>query len=248
MLDQVRGRLRRSGLNQGRSASELHWVANALDPRALTICFARRMATYKRAALLLSQPERLRRLLLDEDRPLQFVFAGKAHPADDLGKELIRQIVTFSHDPEVRHRFVFVEDYDMALARSLVQGGDVWLNTPVRPMEASGTSGMKAVMNGALHCSVLDGWWAECFVSASDAEAEGHGGGQRLGDLVGRVDRGRRATGGDRGEQPVRAAGDPDRAAVLRPRSVRSADRLARQRQVLPADPRTVRERPPHGP
>ena len=163
MVDHVRDRLRHHGLAQGRSASELEWVDTALDPSALTICFARRMATYKRAALLLSQPERLRALLGDDDRPIQFIFAGKAHPADDHGKELIRQIVTFSHDPAVRHRFVFVEDYDMALARSLVQGADVWLNTPVRPMEASGTSGMKAVLNGALHCSVLDGWWAECF-------------------------------------------------------------------------------------
>jgi starch phosphorylase len=163
LVDHVRERLRRHGLAQGRSASELEWVDGALDPAALTICFARRMATYKRAALLLSQPDRLRALLADDEHPIQFVFAGKAHPADDQGKELIRQIVTFSHDPAVRHRFVFVEDYDMALARSLVQGADVWLNTPVRPMEASGTSGMKAVLNGALHCSVLDGWWAECF-------------------------------------------------------------------------------------
>jgi starch phosphorylase len=163
MVEHVRDRLRHHGLAQGRSASELEWVDNALDPEALTICFARRMATYKRAALLLSQPDRLRALLGDDERPIQFVFAGKAHPADDLGKDLIRQIVTFSHDPAVRQRFVFVEDYDMALARSLVQGADVWLNTPVRPMEASGTSGMKAVLNGALHCSVLDGWWAECF-------------------------------------------------------------------------------------
>ena len=163
MVDHVRQRLRHHGLAQGRSHSELEWVDGALDPSALTICFARRMATYKRAALLLSQPDRLRALLADDERPIQFVFAGKAHPADDQGKELIRQIVSFSHDPEVRQRFVFVEDYDMALARSLVQGADVWLNTPVRPMEASGTSGMKAVLNGALHCSVLDGWWAECF-------------------------------------------------------------------------------------
>ena len=163
MVEHVRERLRDHGLAQGRSTSELEWVDTALDPHALTICFARRMATYKRAALLLSQPDRLRALLLDDERPIQFVFAGKAHPADDQGKELIRQIVAFSHDPEIRGRFMFVEDYDMALARSLVQGADVWLNTPVRPMEASGTSGMKAVMNGALHCSVLDGWWAECF-------------------------------------------------------------------------------------
>lgn len=162
-VEHVRERLREHGLAQGRSPSELDWVDQALDPEVLTICFARRMATYKRAALLLSQPERLRALLGDEDRPVQFIFAGKAHPADDQGKELIRQVVTFSHDPDVRHRFVFVEDYDMALARSLVQGADVWLNTPVRPMEASGTSGMKSVMNGGIHCSVLDGWWAECF-------------------------------------------------------------------------------------
>lgn len=169
LVEHVRERLRSRGLAQGRSESEMEWVDDALDPDALTICFARRMATYKRAALLLSQPDRLRALLADDERPIQFVFAGKAHPADDQGKELIRQIVAFSHDPEVRGRFVFVEDYDMALARSLVQGADVWLNTPVRPMEASGTSGMKAVMNGALHCSVLDGWWAECFVSGDGA-------------------------------------------------------------------------------
>lgn len=171
MVNHVRERLRASGHAQGRSPSELAWTDTTLDPDALTICFARRFATYKRAALLLSQPDRLRALLADDDRPVQFVFAGKAHPADDNGKELIRQVVSFSHDPAVRHRFVFVEDYDMALARSLVQGADVWLNTPVRPMEASGTSGMKAVMNGALHCSVLDGWWAECFRPGD----EGHG-------------------------------------------------------------------------
>jgi len=168
LVDHVRDRLRSHGLAQGRSSSELEWVNTALSPTALTICFARRMATYKRAALLLSQPERLMRLLLNEQHRIQFIFAGKAHPADELGKELIRQIVAFSADPQIRDRFMFVEDYDMALARSLVQGADVWLNTPVRPMEASGTSGMKAVLNGALHCSVLDGWWAECFSSGSE--------------------------------------------------------------------------------
>lgn len=163
MVEHVRERLVASGLSVGRSPSELAWVDDALDPDALTICFARRFATYKRAALLLTQADRLRAMLDDRDRPIQFVFAGKAHPADDSGKELIRQIVSFSQGVEVRTRFVFVEDYDMALARSLVQGADIWLNTPVRPMEASGTSGMKAVLNGAMHCSVLDGWWAECF-------------------------------------------------------------------------------------
>jgi hypothetical protein len=172
MVEHVRERLRSSGLAVGRSPSELEWVDDALDPAALTICFARRFATYKRAALLLSQPERLAALIGDDERPVQFVFAGKAHPADDEGKELIRQVVAFAQDLGLRHRFVFVEDYDMAIARSLVQGADVWLNTPVKPMEASGTSGMKAVLNGALHCSILDGWWAECF---DDGWADGGG-------------------------------------------------------------------------
>jgi len=159
----ARGRIRRAGLARGHSASELSWTDDALDPEVLTICFARRFATYKRATLLLSQEERLRRLLLDEERPVQFLFAGKAHPADDGGKELIRRIVTFSHDPSVRHRFVFLDDYDMHISRHMLQGADVWLNTPLRPQEACGTSGMKATMNGALNASVLDGWWDECF-------------------------------------------------------------------------------------
>jgi starch phosphorylase len=159
----VRERLRRSELDRGMSPSDASWAARALDPDALTVCFARRFATYKRANLLLSQPERLLELLLDPDRPVQFVFAGKAHPADDGGKDLIRQIVQFSHEAGVRHRFAFLDDYDMAVARALYQGADVWLNTPRRPLEACGTSGMKAALNGALNCSILDGWWAECF-------------------------------------------------------------------------------------
>jgi len=168
LIATVRGAIRETALAAGRSPSDLEWVSSALDPDVLTICFARRMATHKRAALLLSQPDRLRALLSDPDLPVQFVFAGKAHPQDDRGKEMIRQLVAFSHEPGHRHRFVFVEDYDMAIARSMVQGADVWLNTPLRPLEASGTSGMKAVLNGALHCSVLDGWWAECFSPGSD--------------------------------------------------------------------------------
>ena len=132
-------------------------------PRALTIGFARRFATYKRATLLLSQPERLTALLTSIDRPVQFVFAGKAHPADDLGKEMIRQIVAFSSNPEVRHRFVFLDDYDIAIARAMYHGCDVWLNNPRRPQEACGTSGMKAALNGQLNLSVLDGWWDECY-------------------------------------------------------------------------------------
>lgn len=159
----VREHLRSSGLEQGLSSSDLAWTGQAFDPNALTICFARRFATYKRAALLLSQPERLERLLLDNERPIQFIFAGKAHPADDLGKDLIRQIVEFSNRPGIRERFAFIPDYDMAVARALYSGADVWLNNPRRPMEACGTSGEKAALNGALNCSILDGWWDEMF-------------------------------------------------------------------------------------
>jgi starch phosphorylase len=134
-----------------------------LDADALTIGFARRFATYKRAGLLFGQPDRLADLLHDTERPLQIVLAGKAHPADDGGKELIRSIVELSRDPRLAGRVVFLEDYEMTLARYLVQGVDVWLNTPRRPLEASGTSGMKAAMNGALNCSILDGWWCEGY-------------------------------------------------------------------------------------
>ncbi|MCE9622909.1 MAG: alpha-glucan family phosphorylase [Actinomycetia bacterium] len=134
-----------------------------LNPHALTIGFARRFATYKRATLLLAQPERLRVLLLQSERPVQFVFAGKAHPADQAGKDMIREIELFARKLEVGHRFVFVPDYDMAVARMMYHGCDVWLNNPRRPLEACGTSGMKAALNGALNCSILDGWWDECY-------------------------------------------------------------------------------------
>jgi starch phosphorylase len=159
----VRSHLHGSLLARGVPESEAGWALEVLDPRALTVGFARRFATYKRANLLLSQPDRLLTLLQSTDRPLQFVFAGKAHPADDLGKEMIRQIVAFSSQPEVRHRFVFVDDYDIAVARMLYQGADLWLNNPRRPLEACGTSGEKAALNGALNCSILDGWWDEMF-------------------------------------------------------------------------------------
>lgn len=138
-----------------------------LDPNALTIGFARRFATYKRGALLLRNPKRLKALLNDAERPVQFIFAGKAHPADDAGKRLIQQIVNFSQEPDVNSRVIFLEDYDMNLARSMVQGVDVWLNTPRRPQEASGTSGMKAAVNGVLNCSILDGWWDEAYTPES---------------------------------------------------------------------------------
>ncbi len=135
----------------------------SFDPEALTIGFARRFATYKRADLILSDPDRLARLLADSSRPLQIVLAGKAHPADEGGKALIQKIVRFTRDAGSNGRIVFLEDYEMTLARELVQGVDVWLNNPRRPLEASGTSGMKAALNGVVNCSILDGWWCEGY-------------------------------------------------------------------------------------
>jgi starch phosphorylase len=153
------GRLTRRGAGE----REVSQAREILDPGILTIGFARRFATYKRGDLLLHDVDRLKRIVNNSDRPVQFVFAGKAHPRDDAGKELIRRIVHFSRDEEVRKKIVFLEDYDMAMARYLVQGVDVWLNNPRRPMEASGTSGMKVIPNGGLNFSVLDGWWAEGY-------------------------------------------------------------------------------------
>jgi starch phosphorylase len=146
-----------------RGMDDVSVADEVLDPEALTIGFARRFATYKRGALLLRDQDRLRRLLEDTKRPIQFVFAGKAHPADHEGKELIRAIIQFARDPNVRRKFVFLENYDMNVARYMVQGVDVWLNTPRRPYEASGTSGMKAAANGVPNCSILDGWWVEGY-------------------------------------------------------------------------------------
>lgn len=158
-----RKRLRAFAQRRDASPAELASCDEVLDPHALTIGFARRFATYKRANLLLSDLQRLKRLVGNSQRPIQFVFAGKAHPQDKEGKELIREIVRASRDVDLRGKIVFLEDYDMRVARSLVAGVDVWLNTPRRPMEASGTSGMKAAANGVLNLSVLDGWWAEAW-------------------------------------------------------------------------------------
>jgi len=148
---------------RGGSDSEIAAARSVLNPDALTIGFARRFATYKRATLLLRDVPRLKRILKNPERPVQILFAGKAHPHDAAGKDLIRQIIYFARDPDVRSSVVFVEDYDMRVARHLVQGVDVWLNTPRRPNEASGTSGMKLLPNGGLNLSVLDGWWAEGY-------------------------------------------------------------------------------------
>ena len=157
----ARGRLRNQFSRHGEAPSVLEELETALDPAILTIGFARRFATYKRAALLFSDMERLARLLWDAERPVQVVFAGKAHPADRPGQRVIQEIFTRSRSPELRGRVFIVEDYDMRIARFLVHGVDVWLNNPRRPLEASGTSGMKAAQNGVINASVLDGWWDE---------------------------------------------------------------------------------------
>jgi starch phosphorylase len=159
LVEQLRGR---SG-----GQAELARAAEVLDPEALTIGFARRFATYKRATMLLRDPERLARLLDGPSKPVQIIFAGKAHPRDDAGKAFIRDIVQLAARPEFRRRIVFLEDYDMVTARYLVQGCDVWLNTPRRPREASGTSGMKAAFNGVLNLSILDGWWDEAYAAGN---------------------------------------------------------------------------------
>ena len=148
---------------RGGSDAEVAAARSVLNPDALTIGFARRFATYKRATLLLRDIPRLKRILTNPARPVQILVAGKAHPHDSAGKDLIRQIIHFASDPEVRSSVVFLEDYDIRVARHLVQGADVWLNTPRRPNEASGTSGMKLLPNGGLNLSVLDGWWAEAY-------------------------------------------------------------------------------------
>lgn len=163
LVDEVRFRLLRSGLDRGASEAELGWIATAFDPDVLTIGFARRVPTYKRLTLMLRDPDRLEQLLLDEQRPVQLIVAGKSHPADDGGKALIQQVVRFADRPEVRHRIAFLPDYDMSMARRLYAGCDVWLNNPLRPLEACGTSGMKSALNGGLNLSIRDGWWDEWF-------------------------------------------------------------------------------------
>jgi glycogen phosphorylase len=163
LVAEARRRLRASWRQRGAPDAELAWIEGVLDENVLTIGFARRVPSYKRLTLMLHDPARLTALLLDPERPLQLVIAGKAHPADDGGKLLIQQMVRFADDPQVRHRIVFLPDYDMALARAMVQGCDVWLNNPLRPLEACGTSGMKSALNGGLNLSVLDGWWDEWY-------------------------------------------------------------------------------------
>ena len=159
----TRQRLQEQLLRRGAQKMEIQAAGEALHPQALTIGFARRFATYKRGDLILRDPNRLGRILNDPQRPVQIIFAGKAHPQDQVGKEVIRNIIHLANLPEFRHRMAFIENYDLNVARYMVQGSDVWLNNPRRPLEACGTSGMKAAANGALNMSVLDGWWAEGY-------------------------------------------------------------------------------------
>ncbi len=163
LVEEVRRRLRVSWLQRGASAAELGWIDNVFDPDILTIGFARRVPSYKRLTLMLRDRARLTALLLHEERPIQIVIAGKSHPADDFGKQLVQQMVQFADSAQVRHRMAYLPDYDMGMARYLYSGCDIWLNNPLRPLEACGTSGMKAALNGALNLSIRDGWWDEMY-------------------------------------------------------------------------------------
>ncbi|MCZ2816613.1 alpha-glucan family phosphorylase [Modestobacter sp. VKM Ac-2984] len=163
LVEEVRRRVRATALSRGAAEAELDWTETAFDPDVLTIGFARRVPSYKRLTLMLRDPDRLKALLLDEERPVQLVIAGKSHPADDGGKQLIQQMVKFADDPEIRHRIAFLPNYDIGMARYLYWGCDVWLNNPLRPLEACGTSGMKSALNGGLNLSIRDGWWDEWF-------------------------------------------------------------------------------------
>src|SRR5271165_909643 len=163
LVAETRRRLHASWRQRGASEAELTWIDDVLDENVLTIGFARRVPSYKRLTLMLNDPVQLSQLLNDPSQPLQIVVAGKAHPADEGGKGLIQQMVRFTDSPDVRRRIVFLPDYDMAMAHALVQGCDVWLNNPLRPLEACGTSGMKAALNGGLNVSIRDGWWDEWY-------------------------------------------------------------------------------------
>ena len=201
MLDLVRERLAAQLLRTGAQPADVNAAATGLDPNALTIGFARRFATYKRATLLFRNPERLKRILNDPERPVQIIFAGKAHPADEPGKAFIQPVYQYSRQPGFPGKIVFVEDYDTNIARHLVSGVDVWLNNPRRPLEASGTSGEKAGLNGVPNFSVLDGWWREVY---DGDERLGHRRGARVSER-GRAGRGRCAVA-------VCDPGEPDRS------------------------------------
>ncbi len=162
----------------GEDLDEVEAAKHRLDPHVLTLGFARRFATYKRSNLLVHDPQRLLRLLSDPERPVQLVLAGKAHPADQAGQDMIRSWLQFCAQPVARQHLIFLSDYDVRMAEHLVQGVDVWINTPQRPWEASGTSGMKVLVNGGLNLSELDGWWAKAYtpeVGCALGDGQEHG-------------------------------------------------------------------------
>jgi len=192
LVGYVRSKLREQLTARGAGATEIERATSALDTNALTIGFARRFATYKRGTLLFRDAARLLTLVGNTERPVQIIVAGKSHPADGGGKQLIRDIVQFIRQNNILHRIVFLEDYDMQICRRMVQGCDIWLNTPIRGLEASGTSGMKAAMNGTINCSILDGWWDEAF-------------GPELGFSIGRGENYESASGEERDEIESRA-------------------------------------------
>jgi starch phosphorylase len=165
LVDFVRARLKKQLRAKGARAVEIEAADDVLDPQALTIGFARRFATYKRANMMLRDKQRLMKLLSDPKRPVQIIIAGKAHPRDNEGKKMIQELVELCKHPDCHNSMVFLEDYDMEVAGRMIQGCDVWLNTPRPPLEACGTSGMKAMVNGVLNLSTLDGWWAEAYRS-----------------------------------------------------------------------------------
>ena len=232
----VRERVRVQSARHGLSPDELRQVEGLLDPHALTIGFARRFATYKRAFLIMSDLDRLRAIVGDAQRPVQFLFAGKAHPADREGQEVVRRLFALTHG-EFRGHLVFLEDYDIEVGRALVQGCDVWLNTPRRPQEASGTSGQKVPINGGVNLSILDGWWAEGYRGDN---------GWAIGDSSHRA---RHRRPGPRRRRvalpPARDRGGP---ALLRPRRRRPPARVAPDHEGLDRVGGRPLQRPPHGP
>ncbi len=167
----VRSYVQQTRQKRGDSAESIREAERLFNPNVLTVGFARRFSAYKRGNLIMSDPERARAILSNPERPVQFIFAGKAHPADEESKRIMQQLIEWSHHPDLKNRVVFIEDYDMHVAEKLVQGVDVWLNNPLRPKEACGTSGQKASFNGVINCSILDGWWPEAYQTTSDGKA-----------------------------------------------------------------------------
>jgi hypothetical protein len=227
----ARQRLKRSLTNRGAPPSEVVRAEEALDPEALTIGFARRFATYKRGTLLFRNLDRLTALITSKDRPVQIIFSGKAHPRDHGGKELIAEILHVARRPELRRNIVFLEDYDMSVARYLVQGVDVWLNNPRRPLEASGTSGMKVACNGGLNMSILDGWWEEGYDKSNGWAI---GAGEEYTDLTYQDDVESRAI------YDLRPSGAGGGAAVLHADARRSAARLDQDDEAVDPDGRAA--------